>query len=516
MSDRKVIVVGAGMGGLTAAITLASQGVQVRVVERDAVPGGKLKPAQIDGVALDAGPTVFTMRSVFDELFGLAGQHFDRHLRLTPLSTLARHVWQGQEQLDLHADLDAAAAEITRFAGSRAAAQYLDFCRHSQRTFETLEPHYLRAQRPTPPSLAWRCGIKGLPGLMRISPFLTLWKELGRRFDDPRLRQLFARYATYGGSSPMAAPATLMLIAHVERSGVWSVDGGMYKLASVLMALAQSQGVRFDFSRSVEQLRSQGGKVTGVVLDRGETLAADAVVFNGDASALAQGLLGNDARRAVPGIRPSARSLSALTWNLRTSVSDFDLARHTVFFSRDYVREFDDLFKRHTLPEEPTVYVCAQDRLDHAPGGPARPERLLCLVNAPARADIEPLTDEEIAACETRTFRRLSSLGLTLDPAAPGRIRHQPADWAHRFAGTGGALYGQATHGLRASFNRPGARSRLPGLYLAGGSTHPGAGVPMAALSGMLAAQQLMADTAGRTSTSTWRLAAMPGGTSTP
>jgi 1-hydroxycarotenoid 3,4-desaturase len=140
----------------------------------------------------------------------------------------------------------------------------------------------------------------------------------------------------------------------------------------------------------------------------------------------------------------------------------------------------------------------------------------LCLVNAPARADIEPLTDEEIAACETRTFRRLSSLGLTLDPAAPGRIRHQPADWAHRFAGTGGALYGQATHGWRASFNRPGARSHLPGLYLAGGSTHPGAGVPMAALSGMLAARQLLTDTAGRTSTSTWRLAAMPGGTSTP
>lgn len=516
MSDRKVIVVGAGMGGLTASITLASQGVQVRVVERDTMPGGKLKPVRIDGVALDAGPTVFTMRSVFDELFALADQHFDRHLQLTPLSTLARHVWQGNQQLDLLADFEASVAEIGRFAGAKAAAQYRDFCRRSRRTFETLDLHYLRAQRPTPLSLAWRCGLRDLPGLMHISPFLSLWRELGRRFDDPRLRQLFARYATYGGSSPMAAPATLMLIAHVERTGVWSVSGGMYKLAGVLMALAQSLGVRFDFNRPVARLCHRAGRVSGVELADGEVLAADAVVFNGDTSALAQGLLGDEARRAVHGILPAARSLSALTWNLHATVRDFDLARHTVFFSRDYAAEFDDLFNRHDLPEEPTVYVCAQDRLDNAAVDPARPERLLCLVNAPTRADIEPFTHEEIAACETRTFRRLSSLGLTLDPAMPGRIRHQPADWAQRFAGTGGALYGQATHGWRASFNRPGARSRLPGLYLAGGSTHPGAGVPMAALSGMLAAQQLMADAAGRTSTSTWRLAAMPGGTSTP
>ncbi|MEY2687098.1 MAG: hypothetical protein RL375_1296 [Pseudomonadota bacterium] len=514
MSDRKVIVVGAGVGGLAAAIALASRGVLVRVVERDCAPGGKLRPVQIEGELLDPGPTVFTMRSVFDELFGLAGQHFDRHLRLTPLSTLARHVWQGRDQLDLHADLDATVAEIGHFAGPKAARQYLEFCRRAQDTFDTLEPHYLRAQRPTALSLAWRCGMRGLPALMRISPFTTLWKDLGRRFDDPRLRQLFARYATYGGSSPMAAPATLMLIAHVERAGVWSVDGGMHKLASVMMALAQSLGVRFDFGRTVARLGCRSGKVAEVVLDDGDCLACDAVVFNGDVSALAQGLLGDEPRATVPAHRPQSRSLSALTWNLRIPVAAFDLARHTVFFSRDYEREFGDLSGTQGLPEEPTVYVCAHDRPDSIRSGPNRTERLLCLVNASARGDIQPFTDEEIVACETRTFRRLSSLGLTLDPAAPGTIRHQPRDWGQRFAGTGGALYGQATHGWRASFSRPAARTRLPGLYLAGGSTHPGAGVPMAALSGLLAARQLLADTAGRTSISTSWMAATPGGTS--
>jgi 1-hydroxycarotenoid 3,4-desaturase len=288
----------------------------------------------------------------------------------------------------------------------------------------------------------------------------------------------------------------------------------MHRLAAVLMALAQSLGVRIDLGRSVQQIRVQDGRVVGVVLDDGERLAASSVVFNGDVAALPQGLLGDEARGAVPPVPVGSRSLSALTWNLRAPVQDFPLLRHTVFFSRDYVREFDDLFRRHRLPDEPTVYLCAQDRLDDPTATRGQAERLLCLINAPARADIDPLADEEIAACEARTFQRLSSLGLSLDPAGPGHIRHTPTDWSRRFAGSGGALYGQATHGWRASFSRPGARTRLPGLYLAGGSTHPGAGVPMAALSGMLAAQQLLADPTGQTSISPWHPAVTPGGTS--
>jgi 1-hydroxycarotenoid 3,4-desaturase len=514
MRDRKVIVVGAGVGGLAAAIALAAQGVEVRVIERDTAPGGKLRPVHIGAQALDAGPTVFTLRSVFEQLFALAGQQLDRHLHLTPLDRLARHVWPGGEQLDLLADLDGATAAIGQFAGSRAAQQYREFCRRSRRTFETLETPYLRGQRPTPLSLTWRCGLAGLPGLMRIAPFASLWRSLGRQFDDPRLRQLFARYATYGGSSPMAAPATLMLIAHVEREGVWAVQGGMHRLAAVLMALAQSLGVRIDLGRTVQQIRVQDGRVVGVVLDGGERLAASSVVFNGDVAALAQGLLGDELRSAAAPVPVASRSLSALTWNLRAPVHDFALLRHTVFFSRDYVREFDDLCRRRRLPDEPTVYVCAQDRLDDPGVTRGQPERLLCLINAPACEDIDPLADEEIAACEARTFQRLSRLGLKLDPAGPGHIRHTPAHWAQRFAGTGGALYGQATHGWRASFSRPGAHTRVPGLYLAGGSTHPGAGVPMAALSGMLAAQQLLADPTGQTSISTWHPAVTPGGTS--
>jgi 1-hydroxycarotenoid 3,4-desaturase len=266
----------------------------------------------------------------------------------------------------------------------------------------------------------------------------------------------------------------------------------------------------------------------------GTVLPASAVVFNGDAAALPAGLLGPAVRHAVPHRPVSARSLSALTWTLLAPARGFPLLRHNVFFSADYPAEFSDLFARGRLPAAPTVYVCAQDRGDTAPADNGAPERLLVLVNAPARADSAPLAIEEINACEQRTFAHLAQLGLDLAPspttgATTGpttsqttgateqqiTLRHSPLDWAARFPATGGALYGQATHGWRASFSRPAASCRVPGLYLAGGSTHPGAGVPMAALSGLQAAQRLLADRPGPTWTAPSRTVVTPGGTST-
>jgi 1-hydroxycarotenoid 3,4-desaturase len=297
----------------------------------------------------------------------------------------------------------------------------------------------------------------------------------------------------------------------------------MYGLAQALAGLARRLGVQIRCGQGVQRLVLHQGRVAGVQLAAGagrpaDTLPAQSVVFNGDAQALADGLLGDAVRPAVRPLAPAKRSLSALTWNLRTPVGGFPLLRHTVFFSSDYPREFDELFRQRRLPTEPTVYICAQDRGDTAPpaGGLPQPERLLCLVNAPATGDAGAPDDEEMDACEQRTFAHLSRLGLQLDPQSPGRLRHGPSTWAQRFPATGGALYGRATHGWQASFSRPPSATPVPGLVLAGGSTHPGAGVPMAALSGLLAAETVLQQQPGRTSISTWRPAVMPGGTSMP
>lgn len=516
MPKDRVVIVGAGVGGLATALELACQGVEVVVLERGAAPGGKMRQVRIGDAVLDAGPTVFTMRWVFEELFARAGTRLADHIDLKPADVLARHAWDADTRLDLYANVERSVDAIGRLAGAAEARGYLQFCDRARRTYQALERPYLRGAATNPLGLAMRAGWRGLPGLARISPFATLWGELGTHFRDPRLRQLFGRYATYCGSSPFAAPATLMLVAHVEQAGMWRVDGGMHRVALALGALASQHGASLRYGVEVEEVLVQGGRATGVRLVGGECLAASAVVFNGDVAALAAGRLGTAVAAAVPPLAAEKRSLSAVTWNLVATAEGFPLQHHTVFFSKDYRAEFDDLFERLRLPGSPTVYVCAQDRGDDGVAPSGRPERLLCLVNAPATADRRPLTATELATCEQQTFDTLARCGLRLQRDPARSVMTTPSDFERLFPATGGALYGRATHGWQSSFARSGSRSRMPGLYLAGGSTHPGPGVPMAALSGSLAARSLLEDRAtGRASTARSRAAAMPGGMST-
>lgn len=497
MANDRILVVGAGAGGLAAAIDMARRGADVTVLERAAVVGGKMRQVSVAGIGIDAGPTVFTMRWIFESLYADAGERLSDHLDLTPAHILARHAWRQGARLDLFADIDQSASAIEAFSSAKDADGYRAFCARSADIYRTLVQPFIASERPTSPiDLAWRVGFGKLDALWRTAPLKSMWSAIAEHFDDPRLQQLFGRYATYCGSSPILAPATLMLVAHVEQEGVWQVKGGMREVAQSLMKLAQAKGAKFRFESEVRRIIVERGRATGVVLSSGERLDADAVVFNGDANAIGSGLLGADAASAVPPTSREDRSLSAMTWCIKGRTSGFPLVHHNVFFAEDYPYEFDSIFNKRQIPMAPTVYVCAQDRSDDATATVDGEERLLVLINAPPDGDISAFSVDEIAGYKARTFELLSACGLAIEMHSDASVVTTPVEFNDLFPATGGALYGRASHGSNATFQRPASISRIAGLYFAGGSVHPGPGVPMAAMSGRLTAARVIEDVA--------------------
>jgi 1-hydroxycarotenoid 3,4-desaturase len=478
------------MGGLAAAIDLARAGYAVTVIEQADCAGGKLREVMVEGRAIDAGPTVVTMPWVFEDLFAAAGAQLHDHLRLSRLETLARHAWPGGATLDLHADIGRSTEAIGAFAGLRAAAEFREFCTQATALLTALQARFMTVARPSPFALARSLRPAELASMWQTPPWQTLWSALSRRFADVRLRQLFARYATYVGSSPLQAPATLMLIAQVEQNGVWQAEGGMRSIAKALEQLGRRLGVRYRYQRMVTSLEIERGRIRAASLADGERLEADIVIFNGDVNALASAALGEQVRHCAKPITPPQRSLSAVTWCQLASVSHFDLAHHNVFFGPNYEDEFRRIFEQRNITDKPTVYLCAQDRLNGSPS--VTPERMLLLINAPAEGDRSEIDDRLLEQLEQRMRAVLGECGAELSTSAS--VATCPQDFARLFPHTSGALYGRANHGAFASFARPDARTKIAGLYLAGGSVHPGPGIPMATLSGRIAAASAIAD----------------------
>ncbi|WP_084066219.1 1-hydroxycarotenoid 3,4-desaturase CrtD [Marivita hallyeonensis] len=502
-SSDRVIVIGSGIGGLATALPLVHRGFDVTILERHATVGGKMR--QVDGV--DAGPTVLTMLDVFEDMFADAGEALTDHVSLVPQDILARHWWPDDGPLDLFPDQDRSADAIGRFVGASAKAEFIAFSNRAKRLFEGFRDPMMREAEPRIGRLASH--VMRHPHLIRdMAPTKTLKQLLTSSFTDPRLRQLFGRYATYVGGSPDRSPALLSLIWEAEAQGVWCVKGGMHALACALAKLIETKGGTIRTGAHVASIDVGTNGVTGVVLETGERLSADRVVFNGDPRALALGLLGETTKTEAQITTKRARSHSANVWSFKAVPSDVPLVHHNLFFCDPTKNEFEEIAKGD-IPTEPTLYLCAEDRgLGAFP--PGAEERFEIIMNTP------PLTEraahpEDFEICHTRTFPALRRFGLTFSPEPGPAALTMAKSFDALFPGSAGSLYGQTPHGMTAALERPTARTKIKGLYLAGGGTHPGAGVPMAALSGRHAAAAIVTD---RTSTSRSQKTATPGGMS--
>jgi phytoene desaturase len=474
MQPHHVIIVGAGLGGLAAALRLRAAGVRVTLLEKNARVGGKMSQVQRDGFTFDTGPSLFTMPWVVRELLAVAGRRLEDELEIVPVDPTCRYRWPDGTQFDAWADLPRLASEIERISPPDIEG-FFRFMAFAARIYRAAaEPFLLEPFAGLRTMLQPRL----VRDVLKIAPFSTVDQAVRRFFKHPYLRQLFNRYATYNGSSPYRSPATFCIIPYVEiAQGGWYIRGGMYQLAATLGRVALELGVELRLNCAVEQVLIERGQATGVRLADGTTLAADYVIVNADALYALDEL--------IEPTRAPDHDLSCSGFVLLLGVSrDYpQLQHHNIFFSADYPAEFRAIFDLHVPAPDPTIYVAATCRADqqHAPAGMLN---LFVLVNAPATGRVD--WPREAQAYRDLIVRRLEAYGLSdLGASIVTEQILTPADLGAMTNARRGALYGPASHGLQAAFLRPLNQPKaVRGLALVGGATHPGGGIPLVLLSG--------------------------------
>ena len=483
-----VAVVGAGIGGLATALRLAHRGIKVTVLERHATPGGKMRQLPTSAGPVDAGPTVLTMKPVFDALFKDVGLRLEDHLTFEQQDILARHFWQDGTVLDLMHDPEASRENVASAFGAKAAADFTQFSNRARQLYEAFDAPMMQSASPSIANLT-RIVATNPHLIPAMGPLRSFATQLSRQFTEPRLAQLFARYATYVGGVPTASPALLGLIWHVESQGVWHVEGGMHQLALQIAKAAQHFGAEFHYNAHVRTIEATDGKACALMVDD-RRIAVDGIVFNGDPRALNLGALGQACQMAIPNPTIEPRSLSAHVMTFAAEPNGLQLAAHNVLFARDPHCEYVPLPKGQNQ-HDPTLYVCAQDRFGKTT--PIGPERFEIILNSPP---ITPTTDskKEKQQCQTLILDQLKRHGLTFTPIPQTETTTGPQDFDQLFPASAGSLYGRSPHGMMAAFKRPTARTAINGLYLTGGGAHPGAGVPMAVLSARHAAEATLSD----------------------
>ncbi|MGZ4617786.1 MAG: phytoene desaturase family protein [Frankiaceae bacterium] len=485
----RVVVIGGGVAGLAAAARLAAAGHRVTLLEQAPEVGGKLGVHQHAGFTFDTGPSLLTMPEVFQELFAATGDPLDRVLPLRRLDPLASYRWPDGTLLDLPAEAQLTGPALDAALGPGTGVQWLRLLRRGARLEAATRQAFLEAPLASPAKLA-RLALRRPTDVRVVAPGTTL-RGLGRRMlADPRLRMMLERYATFSGSDPRRAPAALAVIAWLEQDrGVWYVPGGLRRLGLALADRARQRGADIRCGDRVTGIDAAGGHACGVQLDGGDRLPAEVVVGALDAEVVYRRLLGvrpPGVLRRLAGPGPSMSGF-ALLLGLRGRTPA--LGHHTVFFPHDYDAEFDAVFAG-LLAADPTIYVSKPADPALVPDPDA--ESWFVLVNAPPHGSRAGQLDWRAPGVAARyaalVLDLLARRGFDVRARVATCDVRTPADIERDTGSPAGSIYGMSTNGRGAALLRPANRSPVKGLFLAGGSVHPGGGLPLVALSAKIVA----------------------------
>lgn len=491
-----VAVVGAGLGGLATAIRLQAAGYRVTLFDRQTGPGGKAFTEQIGPYRFDTGPSLLTMKHVFDDLFAAASRSFDDYVTTSPLDPVCRYFWRDGTRFQTAGDSARLARDAAAVFGIDAGAVER-FLAYSARIHRVTAHLFLERSLHEWPTYASAGFWRSLVQLPQIDALRTMDRAVASYFQEPHLRQLFDRYATYNGSSPYRTPATLNIIPHVEYAiGSHAVHGGIYEIPRAMDRVAEELGVRRRYGSVVERIEVDaargprgraGGRVTGVRV-AGVHEPFDVVVSNVDVTPTYRDLLQDTKAPRYRRYQATEPSSSGIVFYFGVKRRFPELGLHNIFFSDDYEREFREIFDEGRAPDDPTIYVNITAK-EGAPGdAPADGENWFVLVNAPHDAGQD--WEAEAGRVRRAVVERLGrELQCDLESLIEVEARLLPPDIEARTDSWGGSLYGISSNSRLAAFLRhPNRSRRYPGLFFVGGSAHPGGGMPLVVLGGSIVA----------------------------
>jgi diapolycopene oxygenase len=480
-AGKRVLVLGAGLGGISAAISLAQEGYEVAVIEKNDKLGGKLNLLEIDGYRFDLGPSILTLPHLFERLFERSGKKMADYFSIRPVRPHWRNFFEDGVSIDLHPDPEIMAREAAK-AGEKPEA-VRNFLKYSYDLYDLINDGYFEKGLDT--SADFR-SFYGLRNFMKFDLFRSMHGGVKRHLKTRKMQDIFDYFIKYVGSSAYQAPAFMNCLPAIQfRYDLWYVDGGLYEIAKGLGRLMDELGVKVLLNSPVKEITRTNGMVTGVRTDDGTLHEADIIVSNIEFIPFHRQLLGTDeatVRRMEKRLEPAC---SGIIMELGLDRTYPQLAHHNFFFSTDQKKHFRSVFKKHELPQDPTIYLVAASKTD--PGvAPPGCDSLKILPHIPYINEKHPYTAEDYVTFREVVLTKLERMGLT-DLRKHVVVEHTwtPYDIREQYNSNRGSIYGVAADRFKnLAFKARQQSDEFPNLFFAGGSTNPGGGMPMVVLGG--------------------------------
>ena len=493
----KVVVIGAGIGGMSAAARLAKAGHEVTIFEASNRTGGKCQTKWIGDYAFDIGPSLLTLPAVYRDLFLKTGKRIEHILELEPVDPAFKYQFADGKQITFpNLSLKAICDSIEEALGKTAGDEWHNLMQRAEHMWDVSRGPFVESELKSIRSLIAKKGF--LKDLRVISPLTSLRSLTSKYTKNPYLSKIIDRYATYSGSDPRKVPAVLLTIAFVESSfGAWHIKGGIGQLSVALEERCRDLGVKFELNSPVTRITNQGSSATGVVVN-GQNIAADYVVANADAELVYNKLLPPNLSAVKSERKKLANSTKSLAgFSLLLGLDNSKLTgaapvmkHHNVYFPENYDTEFDDIFTKKIPVDDPTIYICAPNDSDMVKG--PNKESWFVLVNAPRH---EPGTGWDWSAGSSlyaaKIIEKLDALGLRVSERLDVMEFQTPLDLQNSVGAPGGSIYGTSSNGARSAFLRASNTSPLKNLYCVGGSAHPGGGLPLVGISAEIVAEAI-------------------------